>query len=914
MRADVNPTRLPCPLLSVLAQNRRAMRLEFGATASAEAQSLVPQYAEIRQGLCAGLKAQVVCLSARSDLPLHDLLGLPVSIQLVTDEGALYVVNGIITDVIAGAFDGALASYRLTVSDAMSLMRARRNMRIFVGKSVPDMLETLLGEWQQRSATVGRVFDFELLLDRSRYPVRAQTLQLDESDHGFIDRLTRHDGIWCFVKAGTRDGSASDTPVHTLVFCDDPMRLPQSAAGTVPYHYGAAVKARDSITRWGEARSLVPGAIRGTSPDHETGKVDRIEVGALIDQGKTGNDLARLLTDAAIDRPHAGDSREDYERLGRLRMQAHERRAACVHAAGDVRNFTPGSWFRLSGHPQVDQREAKQREFVITGLHQRVANNFPKALGEQARALADASGWHLEVRPGSDGAQVRYDNTFTCVPRGVPLTPDYDPRIDLPRAEPMSAVVVGPQGEEVHCDAMGRYKLQFVGLHAEDHEHAQGAGTSGTERDSAWVRAGNLWAGQQYGINMPLRAGMEVLVAFANGDPDRAYIAAVLSGWNNMPATFSNTGSLPGNRYISGIKSREIKGQGHNQVRLDDTPGQISGQLASTHAHSQINLGYLTHPREEGRGTPRGEGLEARSDAHVSLRSGMAMLLSAWQRLKASGGQLAREEYVQLMQDGLDLFKSLGDYAAQHQGVPMDTQAQEALASTIKGWPDQPGEAKGDPAAQAAIGITAPAGISMATPKAVATYAGSNVDTVAQKHVQITSGERTNLHAGGGLSFFAHQDGISAIANQGKLRLQSRADDTLIDSAKNIHWTAVDGKLVGIGKEILLMTPEGAYLKLSGSTVEVGGNGPFISKTAGHQWEGPASMGADLPKFDQGALGRVPKLVRDLDREAASGYQGEVKQATGGASPGQTNASGELSAVKSGRLEQLVVNFFKKRR
>lgn len=386
-----------------------------------------------------------------------------------------------------------------------------------------------------------------------------------------------------------------------------------------------------------------------------------------------------------------------------------------------------------------------------------------------------------------------------------------------------------------------------------------------------------------------------------------------MPGWNNIPATFSNTGSLPGNRYVSGIKTQEIKGPGHNQLRLDDTSGQISGQLASTHAHSQLNLGYLTHPREEGQGTPRGEGLEARSDAHVAVRSGMAMLLSAWQRLKASGEQLERAEYLQLMQDSLDLFKSLGDYAEQHQGVAMDAQPQGALAATIKGWPDQPGEAKGDPAAQAAIGITAPAGISLATPKAVVTYAGSNVDTVAQKHVQITSGERTNLHAGGGLSLFAHQDGISAIANQGKVHLQSQADDTLIDSAKNIHWTAVDGKLVGVAKEIVFMTPEGAYLKLHGDTVEVGGNGPFVSKNAGHQWEGPASMSADLPKFDHGAVGRVPKLVRASDKNPVTNYQGEARQATGGASPGQTDATGKLAPVKSGRLEQLIVNFFKKR-
>ncbi|WP_247709158.1 hypothetical protein [Ralstonia solanacearum] len=50
-------------------------------------------------------------------------------------------------------------------------------------------------------------------------------------------------------------------------------------------------------------------------------------------------------------------------------------------------------------------------------------NNFPKALGEQARALAEASGWPIDMRSESDEAEVRYENTFTCVLRGVPLTP-----------------------------------------------------------------------------------------------------------------------------------------------------------------------------------------------------------------------------------------------------------------------------------------------------------------------------------------------------------------------------------------------------------------------------------------------------------------------------------------------------------
>lgn len=204
----MQPTEWP----SVFSQNHRAMRLNFGRAATEAAQTLVPQYADIQQGICAGLTAQVVCLSERADLPHDELLGLPVSIEVATDDGALHAINGIVSDVHTGAFDGTLASYRLMIIDAMSLMRVRRNMRIFVGKSVPEILGILLAEWQRRSTTMGRAFHFQLRLDHSRYPVRAQTLQLDESDHGFIDRLTRREGIFCFVVAGTPDGSEGTRP------------------------------------------------------------------------------------------------------------------------------------------------------------------------------------------------------------------------------------------------------------------------------------------------------------------------------------------------------------------------------------------------------------------------------------------------------------------------------------------------------------------------------------------------------------------------------------------------------------------------------------------------------------------------------------------------------------------------------
>ncbi|MDO3527195.1 type VI secretion system Vgr family protein [Ralstonia pseudosolanacearum] len=899
MNADVTSIQLPCALAGALAQNRRAMRLDFGPAATAAAQTLVPQYADIHQGICAGLEAQVVCLSERADLSRDELLGLPVSIQVATDGGALHAINGIVSDVHSGAFDGTLASYRLTIIDAMSLMRRRRNMRIFVGKSVPDILGILLAEWQQRSAILGQAFRFQLLLDRSRYPVRAQTLQLDESDSGFLDRLTRREGMFCFVVAGTPDGSDGDTPAHTLVFCDDPMKLPQAQAGAVPFHYGAAVKARDSVTRWGEAHSLVSGTIRGTSPDYETGRVDRVDVDTLLDLGKAGNDLARLMTDAAVDRAHAGDSRADYERQGRLRMQAHERRAAYVHAASDVRNLTPGSWFVLSGHPLVDKREPEQREFVVTRLRQRIANNFPKALDEQARALAEASGWHLEVRPGRDDVQIRYENTFTCVPRGAPLTPDYDPRIDLPRTDPMTAVVVGPNGQEVHCDELGRYKLQFVGLYAEDHAHAQGAGTSGTERDSAWVRAGNLWAGQRYGINLPLRAGMEVLVAFANGDPDRPYIATVLPGHNNMPAAFNDTGALPDNKHLSGIKTKEVDGSGFNQVAFDDTPGEISSQLASTHAASQLSLGYLTHPRDQGKAEPRGEGAAITTQAMASMHGNQGMLLSTERRSQA-GNQMDRDGLLGLAQAFASVAAEFGKMAATHHAGTYDPAPLKQLIRQLQDWehgtntaPQGAGQG-GTPL----IALSSPAGIVAGSADNIALAAQTSVDVMSGDNTQVSAGKDALIYATNEVSIFAVEGGVRVVTAKSDVVVESHTGNIALNGAKRITLNA--------GEEIVLNAPkvrtvtQGAQTTWGGGEIVEEASGGYTIKSANFQQigGGGAPAASNLPANDR-HFDRHLRLTDQLTGEPIANRRYRATLADGQVVEGVSDAQGYAKHLKS---------------
>ncbi|WP_323119488.1 type VI secretion system Vgr family protein [Burkholderia alba] len=901
----------------------RPVRLSFGPNQRALEQSLALHRVDITEGFMTGLYGLLTCVSSDANLADKKILGRPVSVQIVTDRGQLQTISGIVTKIRPGQSDGSLTCFQLTIQDALSVMEKRRNSRIFRNKTLPEILRVLLSEWRQRSPALARAFEFDLSgLNGGRYPSRQVTVQSNETDRKFIDRLLRRDGVTMYVKSGPaksddRPRSAQDdNPVHTLVFCDDPMRLSQSTAGTVRYHpRDAATELRDSITYWSWMFELVAGRVRRTSWDYKRGEVHEVDDASSLDQGEAGNDIARLLSDDVIDVPHAYDSWDHYEQIGRDRMLAHELRAERIDAMSGVRDLGVGQWFEVENHPVVDLRRPNERQFVVTSIHHRASNNLPKELNDRVLALFEASRPLFEDTPAASTdirqGETRYENTFSCVRRGVPLTPAYDPSVDLPPTYLITGVVVGPQGEEIFIDDLGRVRVQIQGLKSDDHTHAQGVGTNGDGTDSAPVRVACALAGASFGANIPLRIGMEVLIGSIGGDPDKMIIIGVLSSGKNPPATFSHTGALPGNKYLSGFKSKEVKGQRYGQLRFDDTPQQISVQLASEHSAAQANFGFLTQPRANGQGEARGEGAELRTDADLAIRSGRAMLISAWQQLNASGAHLARDEYVQLMQECVDLFKSLGDYAAQHQGIAMDTQPHEALAATVKSW--QNGAASGPSSApQAAIGITAPEGISVATPKTVATYAGRNIDTVAQYHLQYTAGQRLNLQAGRGVSIFAQSNGLSAIANQGKVLIQSQADDTQIDSAKNVHVTAASGKIVGMASEqITFTTSGGAYLKIDGANIELGCPGSFIVKSASHTWAGPASMSTDMPKFDQGTLGRVPTLVRPTDGQGVQGVQAEITKASGELVKGQSSATGDLAPIQGNQFEQLAVQFFK---
>jgi type VI secretion system secreted protein VgrG len=897
----MNLNNLPIDLTGLTEANR-PIRLRMSNEKGVVDDLLLVKQVSGVETICGGIEYSLLCVSAKAGMPLKQFMANPVELQFVTDSGGLRSVCGIVGGVVEGHGDGGLATYQLIVRDAFSLFEKTCNTRVFRNASEVDITNIILREWREANPVAARAFNFDLGHLKS-YPSREFTMQYNESNAAFLRRLWKRRGIAWFVQPGAATDRGSDeTPIHTLVLFDDAMSLKENAAGAIRYHRDDGTEKSDTITSWQAVRTLTAGRVTRRSWDYAQAWSMGSEDLSINDQGALGNQFAASLDDYLMDAPHAGDDATDYRSLGALRMQRQEYESKFFQGESSDRNMCCGQWNEVTGHPEINTHPAEQREFVITELRVEAENNLPKTLDDRVRRLFALNHWNS----GSDGLTqasaergARYTNRFTCVRRGIPIVPAYDPRVDLPRTEAQTVVVVGPANEEVHCDEFGRIKVHFLACRVKDHEHAQGAGASDSDRDSAWLRLMSGWAGEGYGALTLPRVGDELIVIFLGGDPDKAIIAGRVHNAKRPPPSFSRTSRLPGDRYLSGIRSKEVKALRYNQLRMDDTPGQISAQLESAHGHSQLNLGYLTHPRCDGKADARGEGFELTTNDSGTIRTAKSLLISAWKRLDASGNQLSSEEHLGLMQDCLDLFKSLGQYAAEHQGLALDPAPQAELKANVDAAQVGSNTSPGGDGGKPTLSVTAPAGLAFTTPKTLVSYAGVNVDTVAQQHMQLTSGQRFNVNAGKGISLFSHHD-VKVIAHHGKFVMQSQHDDTEINSAKNVTITATDGIICLMAKEIRLVAEDGSFTKIGGGITN-GTNGDIKNQAANFPFSGPATMQTELPTFGGGPADQkfVLKYTPHIDgAPIAPNRKFEIDMNDGSVLKGVSDAMGKTSLLE----------------
>lgn len=840
-------------LAKELITDNRPLRLRLDLPGGANDDMLLPQRVFGSESICGGIEYRVLCVSANAQLPLKQMIAVPAVLEFVTDRGDLRNVCGIVTEASSGDSDGGLASYQLVLRDALAILEKRTNTRVFRNMDEVEIVQRILNEWRQKSPVLGTCFKHETddAFNLCTYPKREFTMQHNESDAAFIRRLLKRRGIGWYIRAGDMS--------HTLVLFNSADSLRQNAAGTIRYHRDAATEERDTITSWSAVRSLQPGTVTRHSWDYMNPQgrdFMLVSTGSSTDQGVNGNELAATLDDYQILPPHAGDDNEDLFVLGQLRMKRHDYESKCFHGEGSVRDLCAGEYFTLSEHPEVDEHPDEERDFVVTDLQVTAQNNLPKALALRVERMFARSRWmngasdlqlQRDVADKVATGPMRMHIQFTAVCRGVSIVPAFDSRVDVPQAQMQSAIVVGPEGEEVHCDQLGRVKIRFPGTRPEDHEEATGSGASDTETDSAWVRVASNWAGngpgafQQCGtIGLP-RIGTEVLVTFLGSDPDKPVIVGQLYNQDAAPAALSSAGELPGNRYLSGIKSREINGGRANQLRLDDTEGQISAQLASDHGSSQLNLGFITQERSSGAASPRGEGWELASSAWGVARANKGMLITTESRhpgaspIKDLGETLHRLNAAQGQQETL---------AKLAQGAKAQSSEEQARVAGIVKTQNQ--DIQGSASAKSSQ-LCKPH-LLLASPSGIQTSTSGSTHIASDQHTALTTGQDLSIASGGSLfasvrqalKIFAHKAGMRLVAAGGDIDVSALSDSINVLAKLKITQTATTISISA--KEEVVINGGGSYAKFSGGGIELGTSGNLVSHAAKHILTGPKTM------------------------------------------------------------------------
>jgi type VI secretion system secreted protein VgrG len=819
-----------------LSDRNRPIRLVLPEDQEQLQQGMLIQHISGTESLCGGIDLDIICLTTSALIPTKALLAMPLGVQLVTDRGELHQINGLVTAAGIGQSDGSLTVVRLRVQDAFELFKQRRNSRVFLNKNIIQISDVFFDEWKKNSPLFSSVMSLDTSGVKQDYPTLPFTYQHDETDQIFLERHWKKHGLSWYLRP------AKSGLGNVLCLFDDAMSLEQNHAGTVRYHRHDATETRDSITSWTNARSMTSGStsIQQWQPQSAVIESHNQMAKQADSTGRLGS-LASMLEDAQIITPSTNLADNALDRFGMLQMLRHEMAAKYFTGESSVRDLRVGQWISVSEHPELDQHDDHERQFVITELHYESQNNLPKGIQAQVEKLIGNSQWSSANAFAESDAN-RYRNTFTAIRRGIPLVPAYDPKVDRPHAFPQVATVVTPEGEEVHCDDWGRVKIRFNGLREIDHTHAGGSGASDTDSDSAWVEVITPWAGSGFGsVTLP-RKNESVIVEFIGGDPDRPVIMGRTFHGQRNPPKFSNTGSLPNNRYMSGIVSQEIKGSQKNQLRLDDTPQQISAQLSSDHGASQLNLGFLTHPRDW-TAEKRGEGFELRSDEHGAIRAAKGLFISTDAQTNAKGKQLDIEAAIQQLEQALADVKLLqksastchADPATNYTRYPsLQQQLDDQLTSLAK--PN--------------ILISTPAGIAVTTPKSHTYNAGESITMLAHKQIDLNSMGQITLTSNHGVSLFTQEGGIKAIANQGEVQIQSQNDAMQVAALKDVSITSSQGKVTIAAKTELVMACGNGYIKIkSDGSIEIGSPAVVEVKSQAFNRLGAASLAIPLPNI-----------------------------------------------------------------
>jgi len=908
--------------LGLVSQNR-AVHIQFSNQSLN--QQVFLQRIEGEHTLNQGSVAELLCLSTNAHIALKQFIGCQVAVDQVTDTGQFFRTTGIITEASQGQSDGSLTIYNLTLKDPTALWHKRRNSRVFMNKSVRDISEILFKEWQGKSP----LFASSLTLDTSGlikdYDVRPFVMQSNESDYDFLTRLWRSEGINWLVDESqlfVADPNASIQP-QVLRLIDDNQHYQALERRSLRYQRSSATEQFDTITQVKAERSLQPTSVHvqrwqadalqqeeGSGSVQGTQKHSEHYDNASLNLEDAWHVSPAWMQDLNGEDQTTASGNSQIEQLNQHINAYHHLSSKQFTVLGNVRDAQVGYWFELNDHPELDQHDSADKEFLILSKHYYNQNNLPKELQQQLERLLPKDKLKA-AQFDSQNPEQRHFTELNVVRRNIKAVPEYNPLEHRPAAYPQRARVVGLEGESIHVDQWGRIKVRFLFTRADDHSHDGGAGSNDNDTDSAWVDVLTPWAGAGYGARFLPRVGEIVVIDFFDGNIDRPFVVGRIHEAERHPTQFDQKGQLSDTKKLSGIRSEEVDGKGFNQLRFDDTTGQISAQLQSSHAASQLNLGNLSHPKDKAESDGRGEGFELRTDQWGAVRAGSGLLVSTHKQDQAQGVHLDANEAKQQIEGGLSNAMALSEVAKNQQTDPLENL--ENLKSFIEKL-EQQDNAKAKSFKEAIMLLASPNSIALSSNEDIHLSADGQLNQTAGDSINLSTQKNLIAHAQNKISLFGAQEGARLYAGKGKVEIQAQGDGADLIARKAVQIISAEDKIEATAAKEIVLTAGGSQVKITGSGIFMTTGGKFEVKAGQHLFMGGGSANTNVPALPDLRIKTEHRNFQAIDSSKNEPLEGIpysiLNKRTGIKSYGFTNEKGMTKTIKSAENDELVVNWF----
>ncbi len=569
-------------------------------------------------------------------------------------------------------------------------------------------------------------------------------------------------------------------------------------------------------------------------------------------------------------------------------------------------------------------------------------------------------------------AQTGFAAQFQALRRAIPWRPvlmdgtGLRPRPRATALGPQTAIVVGPGGvtspsgaDELYTDQLGRVKVQFHWQASRVGSELPGAAAT----HSCWLRVMQRVAGSGMGHQFIPRIGQEVLVGFLNNDVDRPYVLASLyngrgeSGVARTPggaAGEADTSALaqssdhspssqmnlansgPGGHSpawhgaapaaategaqgqanaaaLSGFKSKEFGGSGHNQLVMDDTPGQQRLALHTTQAQTWLSMGHLLHQADNHRGSFRGLGFELRTDAWGGMRGVRGVMLSTYGLANGLGqtgdgagdnaaGMALTKQMQQLAQtfhqaagthQTVGLAAAVGSSKAGASALDDAAAPSAALSKSLSGMVSRTSlpNALADAADKATtvgadkVPHMADPNIALVGKAGLGLTAGQDLHISAQDTATLAAGQDQHWAVGGAARIHTGQaigvlagaiqpggeaagKGLTVIAAQGAIDMQAQAGAAQVASKQTLELKAANGVVnIAAAKKLTLAVSGGASITIEGGSFTAQCPGKISVMAGKKSMVGGGSQSVSMPGMPKSVC--VECLKKSLAAAAA---------------------------------------------